>query len=85
MRNPASSEDNGIVSFREQIDFVSHVADSYPDLTADFPHQLIELLTQHHEHLEAELCEKVVSSLVLLRNRHIIESVLYVLATSPVL
>ncbi|KAK5018196.1 Severe Depolymerization of Actin [Cryomyces antarcticus] len=74
MQTPASADDNGIVSLRDLIDFVTHTAECYPSLTATFPDDLIKLLTLHHAVLESELREKVVSSLVLLRKKEIIDS-----------
>ncbi|KAI4112093.1 MAG: hypothetical protein LQ339_000101 [Xanthoria mediterranea] len=74
MQAPASVTDTGIVSFRDLIDFVAHVADCYPIDTAQFPEDLIQLVSLHHEHLGSELREKVVGSLVLLRRKDIIDS-----------
>ncbi|KAI4207695.1 MAG: hypothetical protein LQ348_000489 [Seirophora lacunosa] len=74
LRAPASATDAGIISFRDLIDFVSHVADCYPTLTAQFPDDLIHVLNLHHEHLEPELREKIVGSLVLLRRKEVIDS-----------
>ncbi|KAI4135396.1 MAG: hypothetical protein LQ341_005883, partial [Variospora aurantia] len=74
LQAPASATDTGIVSFRDLIDFLSHVADCYPTLTARFPEDLIHVLNLHHEHLEPELREKIVGSLVLLRKKEIIDS-----------
>ncbi|KAL8768770.1 MAG: hypothetical protein Q9209_005058 [Squamulea sp. 1 TL-2023] len=74
MQAPASTTVAGIISFRDLIDFVSHVADCYPTETAKFPEDLIQLLNLHHEQLESELREKVVGSLVLLRRKDIIDS-----------
>ncbi len=77
MQAPASVTDTGIVSFRDLIDFVAHVADCYPIDTAQFPEDLIQLVSLHHEHLGSELREKVVGSLVLLRRKDIIDSPRY--------
>ncbi|KAL8834404.1 MAG: hypothetical protein Q9170_003772 [Blastenia crenularia] len=74
MQAPASATDAGIISFRDLIDFVSHVADCYPLLTTRFPEDLIHILNLHHERLESELREKIVGSLVLLRRKDIIDS-----------
>ncbi|KAI9721236.1 MAG: hypothetical protein M1812_002397 [Candelaria pacifica] len=74
LQAPSSATDGGIVSFRDLIDFVSHVADCYPAITAKFPQELAEILTLHHTVLEAELREKIVGSLVLLRRKEIIDS-----------
>jgi protein SDA1 len=51
---------------------INTVAD--PTVTAEFPNQLIELITLHHAELETELRDKVVGSLVLLRNKDVIDS-----------
>lgn len=75
----ASTDDNSIVSLREYITFVSHVADCYPSLTAQFPDDLISLLSKHHTRLEPDLREKIVGALVILRNKDVINSIKYVL------
>ncbi len=74
MRAPASTTDGGIVSLRDLIDFISHVADYYPEVTARFPEDLMLILNLYHAELESELREKIVSSLVLLRKKEIIDS-----------
>ena len=74
MQSPSSSTSSGIVSFRDLIDFVAHVADCFPKETASFPNDLKEILTLHHASLESELREKIVGSLVLLRRKEIIDS-----------
>ncbi|KAL8679588.1 MAG: hypothetical protein Q9186_004145 [Xanthomendoza sp. 1 TL-2023] len=74
MQAPASATDEGSISFRDLIDFVAHVADCYPTDTALFPEDLIQLLVLHHGHIESELREKIVGSLVLLRRKDIIDS-----------
>jgi protein SDA1 len=76
-QNPSSVDGGGVVSFRDLIDFISHVADCYPDITAQFPEDLIQIITLHHEDLETELRDKVVGSLVLLRNKDVIDSSTY--------
>lgn len=62
------------MSFRDLIDFVSHVADCYSQDTKQFPQDLMHILNTHHEELEPELREKIVGSLVLLRRKDIIDS-----------
>jgi protein SDA1 len=74
---PTTSTDAGIISIRDLIDFISHVADCYPDITKDFPQQLIDMLREHHAVLEPELREKLVGSLGILRKKEIIDSVTY--------
>jgi len=74
MQAPASADNNGIVSLRDLVDFVSHVADCYPTITSNFPNDLIQILSLHHAALEIELRDKIVGSLVLLRNKDVIDS-----------
>lgn len=74
MAAPTSATDSGIVSLRDLIDFISHVADCYPDIMKKFPEEIAEILTLHHTVLESELREKLVGSLVLLRKKEIIDS-----------
>jgi hypothetical protein len=77
LQNPSTTDEGGIVSLRELIDFISHVANCYPELTAKFPDDLIQIITLHHEVLESELRDKIVGSLVLLRNKDVIDSSKY--------
>ena len=72
MSSPSSATSTGIVSLRDLIDFVAHVADCYPDVTATFSEDLTKILSLHHVELEPELREKIVGSLVLLRRKEII-------------
>lgn len=74
MQAPSSTTDAGIVSLLDLIEFVAHVAEYYTEECVDFPQQLIEILSLHHAELEAELCEKIVGSLVLLRKKDVIDS-----------
>lgn len=74
MRAPGATDDSGIVKLQDLIDFISHVADCYPKETANFPEELIQLLSLHHTELQYELRDKIVSSLVLLRNKDVIDS-----------
>ena len=79
MQSAAASTANGIISLTELIDFIAHVADCYKDLTVGFPEELTLMLRTHHASLESELREKLVSSLVLLRKKEIIDSSRWVL------
>lgn len=85
LASPASASPAGIISFRDLIDFVSHVADCYSEDTAGFPEDLIHLLSLHHAELESELREKVVGSLVLLRRKDIIDSISLLNTLFPIL
>jgi protein SDA1 len=77
MAAPTSATDSGILSLRDLIDFVSHVADCYPEITKAFAKELIDILTLHHSVLQPELREKIVGSLVLLKKKDIIDSTTY--------
>ena len=85
LRAPSSATEVGIISLRELIDFVAHVADCFPDATTSFSQELVELLTLHHATLEPELREKIVGSLVLLRRKDVIDSSTLLHALFPVL
>ncbi|PMD17330.1 SDA1-domain-containing protein [Hyaloscypha hepaticicola] len=74
LASPTTASSTGIVSFRDLIDFVAHVADCFPEDTASFPTDLKTILMLHHASLESELREKIVGSLVLLRRKEIIDS-----------
>lgn len=85
MASPSSATASGIVSFRDLIDFVSHVADCYPEDTAQFPSDLMNILGTHHSSLETDLREKMVGSLVLLRRKEIIDSTTLLNTLFPIL
>ncbi|KAK6074554.1 SDA1 domain-containing protein [Seiridium cupressi] len=85
MAAPLSSDSGALISFREQIDLIAHVANLYPEHTAGFPDELKEILTRHHAILEPELREKVVSSLVLLRRKEVIDSGYLLTTLFPIL
>ncbi|KAJ5042833.1 uncharacterized protein L3040_004226 [Drepanopeziza brunnea f. sp. 'multigermtubi'] len=72
--SPRSALSSGIVSFHDLIDFIAHVAECFPEDTAEFPEDLKKMLTLHHAELDSELREKIVGSLVLLRRKDIIDS-----------
>ncbi|KAL9138304.1 MAG: hypothetical protein Q9175_000487 [Cornicularia normoerica] len=74
LQAPSSATNDGIVSIRDLIDFLAHVADCYPQDTVQFPQDLMHILNTHHQELEPELREKVVGSLVLLRRKDMIDS-----------
>lgn len=85
MQAPTSTSDNGVISFRDLIEFIAHVSDCYKEETKEFPRELIEILTAHHASLEPELREKVVGSLVLLRKKEIIDSTTLLQCFFPIL
>jgi protein SDA1 len=85
LQSPSSATDSGIVSFRDLIEFVAHVADCYKQQTQDFPSHLFEILSRHHAELEPQLREKIVGSLVLLRKKDVITSTALLQCLFPIL
>ena len=85
LRTPASATDAGIISLRDLIDFITHVADCFREATAGFPQELIQLLCRYHATLESELREKIVGSLVLLRRKDVIDSSTLLHSLFPIL
>ncbi|KAJ5530357.1 hypothetical protein N7527_003750 [Penicillium freii] len=85
MAAPSSATDTGVISLRDLIDFISHVADCYPGICKDFPQQLIDMLMQHHLVLETELREKLVGSLVLLKKKELMDSATLLHTLFPIL
>ncbi|KAJ5826525.1 hypothetical protein N7447_003288 [Penicillium robsamsonii] len=85
MASPSSATDTGVISLRDLIDFISHVADCYPGICKDFPQQLIDMLMQHHLVLETELREKLVGSLVLLKKKDLVDSATLLHTLFPIL
>ncbi|KAK4978331.1 Severe Depolymerization of Actin [Elasticomyces elasticus] len=85
LQSPSTSDDASIVSLRELIDFVSHVADCYPRVASGFADDLKNLLASHHADLESELRDKVVGSLVLIRKKEIIDSATLLTTLFPLL
>ncbi|PWY90131.1 SDA1 domain protein [Aspergillus heteromorphus CBS 117.55] len=85
MAAPSSTTETGLISLRELIDFIAHVAHCYPDITKEFPQQLMDILSQHHLILQPELREKIVGSLVLLRKKEILDSATLLQTLFPIL
>ncbi|KAI1845362.1 hypothetical protein JX265_005224 [Neoarthrinium moseri] len=85
MASPVAQDSGVLISFREQIDLLAHVAELYPEHTAGFADELKEILVKHHAILEPELREKVVSSLVLLKRKDMIDSSYLMTTLFPIL
>jgi len=85
LSSPTTTDDSGLVRLRDLIDFVSHVAECYPNITSGFAKDLIGLLERHHETLEAELRDKIVGSLVLLKRKELIDSTILLNTLWPLL
>ncbi|KDO26028.1 hypothetical protein SPRG_08681 [Saprolegnia parasitica CBS 223.65] len=60
--------------FGALVSFLSHVATCYPAELASFPTDLISLLEKHSNVLEATLRKTLVQSLILMRNRNIVDA-----------
>ncbi|KAL7275888.1 Severe Depolymerization of Actin [Rhizina undulata] len=72
-------------TFAELVGFMSQVTSCYPDVTAQFPDDLAGLLLKHHNVLHPDLREKLVQSLVLLRNKDVIPSTSLLQTLFPIL
>ena len=72
-------------AFSELIGFMSQVASSFPDLTPTFADDLAQLLLKQHNSLNPDLREKLVQSLVLLKNKDVITSSQLLQTMFPVL
>ncbi|KAH9896292.1 SDA1-domain-containing protein [Xylariomycetidae sp. FL2044] len=82
---PSTADSDTLITFREQIDMISHCADLYPQITHDFPDSLREILTKHHAVLEPTLREKIVASLCLLRRKGVVGSEYVLTSLFPIL
>lgn len=78
-------EGNSGETFADLVGFMSQVTSCYPDLTENFPSDLAGLLLKHHGVLHHELREKLVQSLVLLRNKDVIPSTTLLQTLFPIL
>lgn len=87
LANPTTSSDssNGATAFKDQVEFIAQVSDCYKSMLKEFPQQLIDILTAHHDALDPELREKIVGSLVLLRKKDIIDSNALLQSLFPIL
>ncbi|KAF8477294.1 SDA1-domain-containing protein [Kalaharituber pfeilii] len=78
MSTPSSSSTSTDASnaekFADLVGFMSQVANCYPQYTKTFPEDLGSLLLNNHATLHPDLREKLVQSLVLLRNKDVISS-----------
>ncbi|KAF2719725.1 SDA1 domain-containing protein [Polychaeton citri CBS 116435] len=79
LQSPTTASDSGLVRLGDLIDFISHVAECYPSATSGFASELMQLLelerTNRGGILDADLRDKLVGCLVLLRRKEILDSV----------
>ena len=59
--------------FTDLVNFISHVSSCYKDETADIPGELISLLEDHSGNLNADVRAKLFQSLILLRNKQVLD------------
>ncbi|GMM28711.1 Sda1 protein [Martiniozyma asiatica (nom. inval.)] len=80
--NPSTDDSE---EFSEIINFMSFVCTSYPKETANFPNELAQILTTNHAELSPDLREKIVQSLVMLRNKNVISPEFLIQTLFPLL
>lgn len=68
----SSSSNSSTSQLIELIGFVSQVCSCYPKETANFPNELKQLILDHHKSLPFELKEKIITSLMMLRNKSVL-------------
>ncbi|EEB09130.1 SDA1 family protein [Schizosaccharomyces japonicus yFS275] len=68
--NPGEDDDE----FANLIGFLAQTCNHYHDVTKNFPAELAQLLQENHEQLHPDVAEKIVQSLVLLKNKTVISS-----------
>ncbi|KAG2186655.1 hypothetical protein INT44_002879 [Umbelopsis vinacea] len=56
------------------ITFISQVSQCFPERTAEFPGQMIELLQEHYQVLNPDLRKNMVQALILLRNKSVVDN-----------
>lgn len=71
--------------FCDLVGFVLAVCTCYPKETASFPGELQQLLLEHHRALPAEVREKIILCLTMLRNKDVILAETLVLTLFPLL
>lgn len=64
---------------------MAHISDCYPEETKEFPEDLKTILSQHHSILPAELRDKIVGSLLLLRRKEVVDSASVLTTLFPIL
>ncbi|GCE99578.1 severe Depolymerization of Actin [Zygosaccharomyces mellis] len=72
-----STDKDGAISrnveqFSELIGFVSQVCSCFPKETTSFPEELKQLILNHHKQIPFELKERILTSLMMLRNKAVI-------------
>ncbi|RDB21213.1 Protein sda1 [Hypsizygus marmoreus] len=71
--------------FRELVAFISQVATSYPQETAEFPSHISSLLLENYGTLSPDTRKTLVQNLVMLRNKEVISSIDLLKSLFPIL
>lgn len=83
IQNPEGTD--GDEEFGDLIGFVSQMCTCYPEETKGFPNEISDLLKNQHNQLSAELKEKIVQNLTMLRNKSVVSPEYLVQTLFPVL
>lgn len=83
--NPANATKDVSQDFHDKVDFIAHVAECFSAETKSFPDDLKEILAEHHAVLDADVREKLVGSLVLLRRKELVSSEYLLTTLFPIL
>ena len=67
--------DKEFKDFKELINFISHLATYFPDLTAEFPSEITNLLSLHYSIMNPATRKSLVQALILMRNRKLLSLV----------
>lgn len=80
-----SGDSNQTESFLNSVGFITHVCSHFPKETANFPNELASILQAQHNQLSADVRDKLIQSLVLLRNRDVISAEVLINVLFPIL
>lgn len=79
-RTPTGHEE-----FAELVGFITQMCSCFPKETVEFPNEICQLLTENYDGLNADVAEKLVHSIQMLRNKDIISNEIYLNTLFPVL
>lgn len=79
-RTPTGHEE-----FAELIGFITQMCSCFPKQTKEFPNEICQLISEHHDGLNPHVAEKIVHSISMLRNKSIMSNDTFVETLFPVL
>ena len=82
-QNPRTS--TGQEQFAELVGFITQMCSLFPQQTKEFPDEICQLITEHHDGLNPQIAEKIVHSISMLRNKDILSNDKFVQTLFPVL